>query len=80
MSNLHDFSNKPYPNPNQGGAGADAGEDGKVPAAQDAATAAVVKLDNANFEDEVKDGVVFVKVGEATTRWRILWPCYSGTL
>ena len=69
VTNLHDFSNKPYPNlSNQGGAGADAGEDGKVPAAEEAAPAAVVKLDNANFEDEVKEGIVFVKVGIARTR------------
>jgi len=57
--NLADL--KDYINTNKGGAGADASEDGKVPAAEEAAPAAVVKLDNANFEDEVKEGIVFVK-------------------
>eukprot|EP00088_Acartia_fossae_P060237 TRINITY_DN7208_c0_g1_i1.p1 TRINITY_DN7208_c0_g1~~TRINITY_DN7208_c0_g1_i1.p1 ORF type:complete len:398 (-),score=125.61 TRINITY_DN7208_c0_g1_i1:188-1381(-) len=54
LSDLKDFVNA-----NKGSAGAGASEDGKVP--EPGKPSPVLKLENSNFEDEVKEGIVFVK-------------------
>ena len=44
------------------GAGSAATEDGKVPDAKDLKPSAVLKLEKTNFDEKIKEGVVFVKV------------------
>ena len=44
------------------GAGSAATEDGKVPDAKDLKPSAVLKLEETNFDEKIKEGVVFVKV------------------
>ncbi len=44
------------------GAGSAATEDGKVPDAKEEKPNAVLKLEKSNFDEKIKEGVVFVKV------------------
>jgi len=53
LSELKDFVNA-----QKGSSGSEASEDGKVP---ETGPSPVLKLDNTNFEEKVKEGVVFVK-------------------